>query len=437
MEVTVGVEAAKRLEIVLCVEKGMLSCAEGAKQLGVTERQLRRIRKRYGTEGIGGLVSKRKGFPAKNRISEGLKQSVSALVKKRYQGFGPTLVTEKLSEQHEIDISIESVRQLMIQEGQWTAKRGKKAVLHPLRQRRARYGELIQIDGSPHHWFGEAEPACTLLVFIDDATGHLMHLSFVPSESTLSYMQALSSYVDTHGLPMALYSDKHSVFRVNAKDVDSETQFGRAASALGIELICANSPQAKGRVERANQTLQDRLVKELRLMGVTTPEQGNAMLCDYTEKYNRRFGCVAREPENGHVAYTDSVETLTAILSIQEDRRLSKNLTCSVEGQLLQLNTSGSGRGLRGMKVQIHWHFDGRIEVRRQGAVLPYTVVTIQPKATAVVSSKNLNATLDEVSRQRHAHTPAVGHPWKRWQGTSPAPKRSTAGGKTSLQASG
>jgi len=437
MEVTVGVKTAKRLEIVLCVEKGVLSCAEGAKRLGVTERQLRRIRKRYDTEGLSGLISKRQGLPAKNRIAENVKHTVSALVVKHYQGFGPTLVEEKLREQHAIYVSIESVRQLMILEGQWTAKRGKKAALHPLRQRRARYGELIQIDGSPHHWFGEAEPACTLLVFIDDATGHLMHLAFVPSESTLSYMEALSRYIDTHGLPMALYSDKHSVFRVNAKDVDSETQFGRAVSALGIELICANSPQAKGRVERVNQTLQDRLVKELRLLGITTPAQGNAMLDDYMAKHNRRFGCVPREPENGHVAYTDSVERLTAILSIQEDRRLSKNLTCSVEGQLLQLNPSGSGRGLRGIRVQIHWHFDGRIEVRRQGVLLPYTVVTIQPKATTVVSSKNLNAKLDEMSHQRRGHKPAAGHPWKRWEGTSPVPKGSAAGGKASLQASG
>ena len=199
MEVTVGVKEAKRLEIVLCVEQGKLSQAEGAKRLCVTERQLRRIRKRYGTEGLSGLVSKRQGLPAKNRIAESVKSTASALVVQPYQGFGATLVQEKLGEEHAIDVSIESVRQLMILEGQWTAKRGKKVVLHPLRQRRARYGELIQIDGSPHHWFGEAEPACTLLVFIDDATGHLMHLAFVPSESTLSYMQALSRYIETHG----------------------------------------------------------------------------------------------------------------------------------------------------------------------------------------------------------------------------------------------
>ncbi len=219
--------------------------------------------------------------------------------------------------------------------------------------------------------------------------------------------------------------------------MDSETQFGRAVSALGIELICANSPQAKGRVERVNQTLQDRLVKELRLMGINTPEQGNAMLRDYTAKYNGRFGCVPREPENGHVAYTDSVETLTAILSIQEDRRLSKNLTCSVEGQLLQLNPSGSGRGLRGMKVQIHWHFDGRIEVRRQGAVLPYTVVEKQPKAAIVIGRKYLDVRLDDLSRQRRGHKPAAEHPWARWQDPDPAPKRDAAGRKASFQASG
>ena len=148
---------------------------------------------------------------------------------------------------------------------------------------------------------------------------------------------------------------------------------------------------------------------------------------------------VPQEPENGHVAYTDSVERLTAILPIQEERRLSKNLTCSVEGQLLQLNPSGSGRGLRGMRVQIHWHVDGRIEVRRQDVLLPYTVVTIQPKATAVVSGKNLNAKLDEMSHQRRGHKPAAGQNnlGRAGKGTSPVPKGCAASGKASLQASG
>lgn len=441
MEVKLTTREAKRLEIVLSVENGTLSYAEGAKRLGLTQRQLRRIRQRYAAEGFVGLASKRRGLPARNRMAEDIKCRVSALVTKHYQGFGPTLVQEKLTEQHGITLSTESVRQLMLSEGQWTAKRSKQAKLHPLRQRRARYGELIQIDGSPHHWFGETEPASTLLVFIDDATGQLMHLAFVASESTLSYMQALYHYIDKHGLPMALYSDKHSVFRINAKDVDSETQFGRAVSALGIELICANSPQAKGRVERANRTLQDRLVKELQLMGIKTLEDGNAMLANYTTAHNRRFGVVPRAPENGHVAYTDSLVQLKAILSIQQARRLSKTLTCSVDGQLMQLSSTGSGRGLQGMKVEIHWHFDGSIEVCRQGVVLPYTIVTIAPKAAVVVSSKGLNAKLDALSRQRqtqsNAHKPADNHPWKRWQGSDPPPTRGAAGGKAPLQTSG
>ncbi len=196
-----GAREAKRLEIVLSVENRTLSSVEGAKRLGVTERQRRRIRKRYRIEGISGLVSKRKGLPARNHMAEDLRRSVSGLVAQHYQGFGPTLVQEKLAEQHAIDVSIESIRQLMILDGQWKTRRGKRIAHHPTRQRRARYFDLIQIDGSPHHWFGDRSPACTLLVFIDDATGHLMHLAFVPSESTLSYMQALSRPIDTHGLP--------------------------------------------------------------------------------------------------------------------------------------------------------------------------------------------------------------------------------------------
>ncbi|MGH9968619.1 MAG: ISNCY family transposase [Pyrinomonadaceae bacterium] len=437
MEIRMSVKEAKRLEIVLQVESRTISSAEGARRLGVTVRQLRRIRKRYGSEGIAGLVSKHKGLSAKNRITDDVRMAVRILMSERYQGFGPTLAQEKLEERHEIKLSVESVRQLMMTNGHWKAKLGKNVVLHPMRQRRARYGELIQIDGSPHHWFGEEEPACTLLVFVDDATGNLMQLVFVPTESTLSYMQAMCGYIEAHGMPMTLYSDKHSVFRVNAKDVESETQFGRAVSELGIELICANSPQAKGRVERANQTLQDRLVKELRLQGITTLEQGNATLPVFMGEYNRRFGRVPREMDDGHVIYTDGLEKLKEILSIQEDRRLSKNLTCSVDGRLLQVTVSGSGRGMRGAKVKIHWHFDGRLEVRRQSKLMPYTVVERAPKAGAVVSSKNLNAKIDDIRRQRTGHKPAAGHPWARWQGQIPPPQAVAAGRDALLQAAG
>ena len=476
MEIAMGQKEARRLEVLVQVNEGAISNKEGARRLGLTARQMHRIRKRHAAEGVGGLISRRKGQSAKNRIVEAVQQTIKGLIETQYAGYGPTLVQEKLEERHGIKVSVESLRQRMIGDGQWKAKRGRNIIVHPLRQRRGRYGELIQIDGSPHHWFGDDKPPCTLLVMIDDATGNLMQLLFVPSESTHSYMRGLCGYIVQHGMPMALYSDRHSVFRVNPAaagkgggkgsgsgggsegegegESESQTQFGAALQVLGIDLICANSPQAKGRVERANRTLQDRLIKELRWQGMGGMEQGNAALPGFMADYNRRFGREPRELDDAHVAYTGSVERLKDILPVQATRSLSKNLTCSVDGRLLQLVTSGSGRGMRGAKVRIHWHFDGRLEVRRAGVLLPYQVVEKPPKSGAVTSAKELNARVDGICLQRGAlsggtggasgtgtgtiaHKPAPNHPWRRSLLNHPSPLAAAAVGGALLQAAG
>ena len=463
MEIEMGQKEAKRLEVLVQIKERAISNKEGARRLGLTARQLHRIRKRHAAEGPGGLISRRKGQPARNRIAEAVRQTIRELIETQYAGYGPTLAQEKLEERHGIKVSVESLRQRMIGDGQWKAKRGRNSIVHPLRQRRARYGELIQIDGSPHHWFGDDKPSCTLLVMIDDATGNLMQLLFVASESTHSYMRGLCGYIVQHGIPMALYSDRHSVFRVNPAEAgkgsrsgggsegesesesesESQTQFGTALNVLGIDLICANSPQAKGRVERANQTLQDRLVKELRLHGIGNMEQGNAALPGFMADYNHRFGREPRELNDAHVAYSGSVERLKDILSVQGTRCLSKNLTCSVDGRLLQLVTSGSGRGMRGAKVRIHWHFDGRLEVRRAQVLLPYQVVEKPPKSGAVASAKELNARMDGICLQRGplsdggGHKPTSNHPWRRSFLHHPPPPAAAAVGGALLQAAG
>jgi len=204
---------------------------------------------------------------------------------------------------HELTLSVETVRKLMVEEGLWKPKAAKKPVIHQMRERRARYGELIQIDGSPHDWFEGRAAKCTLLVMIDDATSRLMQLRFAPAETTFSYFAAVRGYIGEHGKPLAFYSDKYSVFRVNAKEAETGsgvTQFGRAMEELAVGLICAHSPQAKGRVERVNQTLQDRMVKEMRLQGVSGIEEGNLFVPKYIEEFNKRFGVEARSDENAH-----------------------------------------------------------------------------------------------------------------------------------------
>ncbi len=214
-------------------------------------------------------------------------------MKERYEGFGPTLAAEKLLERDGIVVSAETVRRLQIGLKLWRPKTRRAKRVFQLRERRSRFGELVQIDGSQHDWFEGRGPRCTLIVFIDDATGRLTSLRFAPVESGLAYLEALRDQVLTHGCPLAFYSDRHGIFRVNAKDAqsgDGKTEFGRVPERLEIGLINALTPQAKGRVERANQTLQDRLVKEMRLRNLCSIAEAQAYLPEFILEWNEKFG---------------------------------------------------------------------------------------------------------------------------------------------------
>ena len=247
--------------------------------------------------GAEGLVSGHRGKTSGNARSSSMRQAVLSLVRERYRDFGPTLASEKLLELHGESISREALRRWMIADGLWQSKPRRKARIHPRRPRRPGFGELVQIDGSPHDWFeGRAEP-CTLIVFIDDATSRLLALRFVPAETTQAYMETLAEYLDQHGRPVALYSDKHSIFRVNHPQREGElTQFSRALKTLDIQSIHAHTPQAKGRVEKANQTLQDRLVKEMRLQGICDQDTANAFVPTFIRQYNARFAVISPKP---------------------------------------------------------------------------------------------------------------------------------------------
>lgn len=258
-----------RLQIIQQASAGQLLYRQAAEQLGRSERQVKRLVKVYRREGAAGLRSQKRGRPSHHQLASALRQQALDLLQTRYLGLRPTLAFEKLTEVHHLDLSAETVRQLMIQAGLHRPRRAKHPILHQLRERRARCGELVQVDGSPFDWFQGRAPQCTLLVYIDDATGRFLELLLTEAESTFSYLEATERYLLRHGRPLAFYTDKLGVFRVNQErqQADGVTQFGRALQELDIELICANSPQAKGRVEKANQTLQGRLPHELRLRG--------------------------------------------------------------------------------------------------------------------------------------------------------------------------
>jgi hypothetical protein len=329
-------------------------------------------------------------------------------VKREYRDFGPTLAHEKLLENHGISFSVETLRQEMIKEGVWKTKQKKKGNIYLLRERRAEEGELVQIDGSPHNWFEQRAPECDLLVYIDDATGKLLWLKFVKSESTESYFKATKEYLEIHGRPLSFYTDKHSVFRVNTTKVDSasiqdsngETQFGRAMRELDIELIFANTPQAKGRVERVNQTLQNRLVKEMRLLGIDSMEKGNKYLPKFVEKFNRKFGVVARDNKNAHRPILKE-QNLEEILCLKQTRVISKRLTIQYKNKEYKVNLEpGYEYTMRRAKVVVIEKMDGEVRIEYRGKKLNSSVIEVT-KSTKIYDSKSVNKKVNEIKEKK------------------------------------
>ena len=402
-----------RLEVMQRLSERRMSQKEAGTILRLSTRQIKRLLRGYRQKGGVGLVSKHRGRKANNRLPEEVKKRALKLLKTKYRGFGPTLAHEKLVEREKLNLSDESVRQLMIEEGLWKPRKAKKVVVHQLRERRACFGELIQIDGSPHDWFEGRAAACVLLVFIDDATGQLVQLLFVESESFFSYCQAAQDYFQRCGKPVAFYSDRHGIFRVNLPSTGSGealTQFGRAMQELDIQIICANTPQAKGRVERVNQTLQDRLVKEMRLRGISNMTAGNAYLPEFMADLNQRFAVEPRSIVNAHRPLTPK-EDLARVLTSQETRTLSKNLTLQFQKTVYQIQTTRPTYALRNAHVLVCVNAQEEIMILYNGKALPYTLYKQQAKQAEIVSTKQLDQALQE---NRLPPKPAPDHPWRR-----------------------
>lgn len=373
---------------------GKLSQQAAAVELQLSTRQMRRLERAYADEGAHALVSKQRGKPSNHQLAPKLKRLVVSLIQTRYPDFGPTLAHEKLAELHGLSLSLEAVRQLMIAHRLWQPRKARRVALHPLRERRPRCGELIQIDGSPHAWFEGRAPRCTLIVFIDDATSQLQQLRLVPAETTFAYFHVLHDYIAAFGKPVALYSDKFGVFRVNQPYLSKaagQTQFGRAMGELDIELICANSPQAKGRVERANLTLQDRLVKELRLRGIADLDTANAYLPQFVAVFNRKFAVVPQAEQDAHRPLNRH-EDLARILTLQSARTLSKNLTLQYERVLYQITAAMPSYRLRHQKVIVRENEAREVTIALRGKLLPYRIYHRAPKQGAVLSAKEVRA---------------------------------------------
>jgi hypothetical protein len=395
----------QRIEVLTEVLSGRRTVASAAIVLAVSVRQVHRLLIRFRDDGGGALIHKGRGQASNHRLSQGIREYALELIKTRYADFGPTLAIEILLDKHAIKVGRETLRTWMLEEGLWLSRNQRRS-FHQPRLRRESYGELIQIDGSDHRWFESRGEPCTLLVFIDDATSKLMQLRFVPSESTDSYFEALHGYLEIHGCPIAFYSDKHTVFRVNrpdAKGGSGMTQFGRALAELNIEILCANSSQAKGRVERANRTLQDRLVKELRLAGICDREAGNAFLPEFLERYNERFAVRALKPENLHRSLNVKPSRLNDILCHREQRYVGEQLTLSYDRRQIILDRSELSEKLAGQYVEVYDFSDRPIEVRWKGHSLPYRIFSKDQRVshTAVVENKRLGHALALVKAQQ------------------------------------
>jgi hypothetical protein len=394
-----------RLEILRRALEKQIKQTKAAELLDLTTRQTRRLMRSLEAQGARGIQSKKRGKPSNHRLSTGTRDSVLNLVRSRYHDFGPTLANEKLRELHGVRVSTETLRAWMTADGLWIPRTRRRRIHQP-RNRRDCLGELVQIDGSMHHWFEDRSPKCTLLVFIDDATGRLMVLRFVPTESAFDYFDATKEYISAYGKPVAFYSDKHSIFR--SVSGNGRTQFGRALEQLNVDILCANTPQAKGRVERANRTLQDRLVKELRLARISDVEAANAFLPSFAEDFNARF---ARPPRNPHNAHRPLVvgEQLHDILALQTERTITKDLLVHYKRQLYRIVPSAETRRTAKKRCTVFEWKDGTVELRCGGLSLPYTCFDkdwVAPNRAPVVENKLLGSVIELLKEEQRTRLP-------------------------------
>lgn len=414
--------SAKEIDRIPTLEKlvkGEIKAARAADILGLSVRQIKRVKRRFVREGKPGLVHQNRGRASNRRIPPTETERVLGIVKEKYFDFGPTLALEKLKENHGAALSRETLRKAMIKEGLWRPKKKRALVVHQTRKRREKEGELVQMDGSPHPWFEKRGPYCTLLVFVDDATGKLKLLRFVPAETTMGYFAAVGDYLTLYGKPVALYIDKHGIFRINTQragvaatsDSTGLTQFGRAMRELGITPIFANSPEAKGRVEKANETLQDRLVKEMRLRGISTMEAGNAYLPEFQANYNRRFSVLAANPDDAHRPLLPS-EHPEEILLVKETRKLSRNLEFCYQNKLYQVKTKRPPYSLRHAPILVTEDKNGTVAAYYRSQKLEITIAE-KFSYLKVADTKEIYQEVEKIIRT--PLIPRENHPWRQF----------------------
>ena len=377
-----------RLKVLQEVERGHVKQVEAGQRLRLSDRQVRRLLGRVRREGDRGVIHRLRGRPSNRKSPAKFEQRVLARVRQRYADFGPTLAAEHLA-QDGLRVSRETLRKWMTQAELWQPRRQRLKAVHVWRERRASFGELVMWDSSPYAWLEERGPKCHLIALIDDATSRLWG-RFAAHDSTEENQRVLGGWLGRYGRPLAYYTDKDSLFVISRppqleeqlRGAPALTQIGRALRELGIEWIPAHSPQAKGRIENSFGTLQDRLVKEMRLAGVHTIEQANRFFQqEFVPFWEQRFAVVPRSPRDAHRALGRE-HRREQILSVRAPRTVANDYTVRWEGQRWGVPRAEVRAGLRGARVEIERRLDGAHWLRFRGSYLPLVVCPAAPSVS-------------------------------------------------------
>jgi transposase len=406
---TMSRDERERMTIMLGVKRRELSQVQAAQLMGLGYRQTKRVWRRYQAEGDAGVVHRLRGQPGLRRKPPALRiQVLARAAEERYADFGPTLLAEELAKEG-ICVDHDTVRRWLLAAGQRTVRR-RRQQHRQWRERQPCFGAMVQLDGSQHDWFEGRRGKCVLMVMVDDATNRL-RARFFEAETTRASYEVFAGWVHEHGLPGSLYVDRDSIYRCDGAARVAEqlagqerhTQFGRAMAALGVELILANSPQAKGRVERMNGVLQDRLVKALRLAGIHDLERANRFLDEtYLREFQRRFTRAAASPLDVHRSVP---RNLDEVLSWEAERVVQRDWTVACDGHWYQLDRQHEALSLAGRKVVVRTLRDGRVQLVYRGGKLRWRELPARPQPAPRPSA----------AHPRGSAVPAVNHPWRRW----------------------
>lgn len=413
-------EEQYKFDVITKVIKREIKPGLAAKLLGISTRQVRRLKISVREHGVSAAVHKLKGKPGNHHIDPVVKEKALTIIKEAYPDFKPILATEKLEEEHNIKITSQTTRIWMTEAGLWKARKQKAINYKSWRPRKEYFGEMQQFDGSYHFWFenrycndlGEPIEVC-LLASIDDATGKITKATFTANEGVIAVFTFWKEYILRHGKPRSIYLDKFSTYKINHKaavdNSDLLTQFQRAMQALGIQLITAHSPEAKGRVERLFQTLQDRLVKEMRLANINTPAQANIFLEKiFLPVFNNKFSVVPAKEGNAHkpLSKTDK-NNLVSIFSIQSTRKINNDFTIQFKNNWYQLAEIQPTTVRPKEVVIVEERLDGTIHFSLKKLYLKYTVLPEKPK--------KINKQPIIITRHKLNWKPPVDHPWRQY----------------------